>query len=61
MMESQKDLNFDRIAKAIQFLQQNFKAQPNLNEVAEKVHLSPFHFQRMFKKWAGVTPKKFLQ
>lgn len=35
--------------------------QPSLDEVAEKVHLSPFHFQRMFTDWAGVSPKKFLQ
>ena len=39
----------------------NFKTQPNLDEVAEKVHMSPFHFQRLFKEWAGVSPKKFLQ
>ncbi|MBL7749029.1 MAG: methylated-DNA--[protein]-cysteine S-methyltransferase, partial [Chitinophagaceae bacterium] len=39
----------------------HFKEQPDLNEVAKQVHLSPFHFQRMFKEWAGISPKKFLQ
>lgn len=53
--------NYSRIAKAIEFIKLNFKAQPDLNEIAEKVNLSPFHFQRMFTDWAGVSPKKFLQ
>ncbi len=60
-MNTQEEINYDRIAQAIQYLQENFKEQPNLTEVAEKVHLSPFHFQRLFKEWAGVSPKKFLQ
>jgi len=53
--------DFDRIAKAIDFISKNIKAQPSLEEVAEIVHLSPYHFQRMFTDWAGVSPKKFLQ
>ncbi|MGI9544958.1 MAG: bifunctional helix-turn-helix domain-containing protein/methylated-DNA--[protein]-cysteine S-methyltransferase [Cyclobacteriaceae bacterium] len=53
--------DFNRIEKAIVFLKDNFQHQPRLEEVAEQVHLSPFHFQRIFKKWAGVSPKKFLQ
>ncbi len=53
--------NYERIAKAIQFITENIKGQPSLDEVAEKVHLSPFHFQRLFTEWAGVSPKKFLQ
>ena len=60
-MNTQEEINYDRIAKAIQYLQENFKAQPDLSKIAEKVHLSPFHFQRLFKEWAGVSPKKFLQ
>src|SRR5215470_3120367 len=60
-METQKIINYDRIAEAIEYLKGNFKEQPDLDEVAQKVHLSSFHFQRMFKEWAGVTPKKFLQ
>ena len=53
--------NYQRIADAIHYIQQNFKSQPTLDEVAEKVNLSPFHFQRIFTDWAGVSPKKFLQ
>ena len=53
--------DYERIEAAINFLKQNFKEQPNLDQVAEHVHLSSFHFQRLFKDWAGVSPKKFLQ
>ncbi len=60
-METQEKIDFQRIAKAIGYLKSNFKSQPNLEEVAEKVHVSPYHFQRMFTEWAGVSPKKFLQ
>jgi len=60
-METQENINYKRIAEAINYLRLNFKSQPNLDEVAEKVHLSTFHFQRMFTEWAGISPKKFLQ
>lgn len=60
-MNAQQAANYDRIAKAIEYLASNFKAQPQLEEVAEKINLSPFHFQRLFAEWAGVSPKKFLQ
>jgi AraC family transcriptional regulator of adaptative response/methylated-DNA-[protein]-cysteine methyltransferase len=60
-METQETINYQRIADAINYIRLNFKDQPNLDEVAEKVHLSPFHFQRMFTDWAGISPKKFLQ
>lgn len=60
-METQTDYNYKRIAKAIDFIRENFKEQPTLNEVAETVHLSPYHFQRLFTEWAGVSPKKFMQ
>ena len=53
--------DYERIEKAILYLKSNFKDQPELDEVAKQVHLSPFHFQRLFKEWAGVSPKKFLQ
>lgn len=53
--------NYDRVATAIEYIKTHFKEQPDLNEVAGKVHLSPFHFQRLFSDWAGVSPKKFLQ
>ncbi len=60
-MKAQEHINYNRIAEAIDYIKQHFKDQPNLDEVAEKVHLSPFHFQRLFTDWAGVSPKKFLQ
>ena len=53
--------DFERIEKAILFIKEHFKEQPGLDEVARQVYLSPYHFQRLFKDWAGVSPKKFLQ
>ena len=53
--------DYERIEKAIVYITQHFRKQPDLDEVARQVYLSPFHFQRLFKEWAGVTPKKFLQ
>ncbi len=60
-MKAQEEINFNRIAEAINYIKANFKAQPGLEEIAEKVNLSPFHFQRLFSEWAGTTPKRFLQ
>ncbi|MEZ2336147.1 bifunctional helix-turn-helix domain-containing protein/methylated-DNA--[protein]-cysteine S-methyltransferase [Mucilaginibacter sp. RCC_168] len=60
-MNTQEKINYDRIAEAINYIKLNFKSQPNLDDVAEKVHLSSFHFQRLFTDWAGISPKKFLQ
>lgn len=58
-MENSND--YFRIEKAIRFVEENFKSQPSLEEIAESVHLSKFHFDRLFKQWAGVSPKQFLQ
>ena len=55
------DSDYVRIEKAILFLQDHVYDQPGLEEVAEYLHLSPYHFQRLFKRWAGITPKRFLQ
>lgn len=60
-MKEQDKTNYHRIEEAIAFITSNFKNQPGLEEVAEKIHMSPFHFQRLFTDWAGVSPKKFLQ
>lgn len=60
-MNDQETINYNRIAEAIAYIKDNFKQQPRLEDVAEQVHLSPFHFQRLFNEWAGTTPKKFLQ
>ena len=53
--------DYERIAKAIDYIGENVTAQPSLADVASHVHLSPFHFQRLFSRWAGTTPKRFLQ
>ncbi len=53
--------DYERIAKAICFLNENALSQPSLNDVALAVGLSPYHFQRLFRRWAGITPKRFLQ
>ncbi|WDF75772.1 methylated-DNA--[protein]-cysteine S-methyltransferase [Mucilaginibacter sp. KACC 22773] len=60
-MNTQENINYHRISEAINYIKLNFKTQPNLDEVAEKVNLSPFHFQRLFTDWVGISPKKFLQ
>lgn len=60
-MSTQNQIDYERIAKAIEYIRSNFKLQPSLEEVAGKVHLSPAHFQKMFSDWAGTSPKKFLQ
>ena len=57
----QSSLDYLRIEKAISFLQSNYTRQPDLQEVARSVHLSEYHFQRLFTRWAGISPKKFLQ
>jgi AraC family transcriptional regulator of adaptative response/methylated-DNA-[protein]-cysteine methyltransferase len=50
---------YSRIAQAIDYIQEHYQQQPSLEEIAEQVHLSPFHFQRLFTEWAGVSPKSF--
>lgn len=60
-METQDKINYNRIAKAITYIKDHFKTQPNLEQIAEHVYLSPAHFQRLFTEWAGTSPKKFLQ
>lgn len=57
----QQSLNYTRIAKAIAYINDNFRSQPSLDQIAKEVHLSPHHFQRLFLDWAGVSPKKFIQ
>lgn len=56
-----ENTDYNRIARAIAYLQDNITAQPQLADVARHVHLSPYHFQRLFTRWAGTTPKRFLQ
>jgi len=52
--------DFDRIASAIRYITAHRLDQPDLDAVAAHVGLSPYHFQRLFTRWAGVSPKRFL-
>ncbi len=60
-MTTTQSIDYYRVAEAIDYLDSHFKNQPDLNDVARQVHLSPQHFQRIFTEWAGVSPKKFMQ
>ena len=53
--------DYEKVASAISYIRENVGKQPTLDEIAAQVHLSPYHFQRLFSRWAGVTPKRFLQ
>jgi AraC family transcriptional regulator, regulatory protein of adaptative response / methylated-DNA-[protein]-cysteine methyltransferase len=54
-------MDYDRVARAIAYLHRHADTQPELAAVARHVDLSEFHFQRLFLRWAGVSPKRFLQ
>ncbi|MDR3501425.1 MAG: methylated-DNA--[protein]-cysteine S-methyltransferase [Legionella sp.] len=60
-MIEHKQSNYERVETAIQYINEHFKAQPSLDEIAKAIHVSPSHFQRIFSEWAGVSPKKFMQ
>jgi len=53
--------DYQRIEQALAFLEEHRTRQPSLEEVAGHVGLSPFHFQRVFSRWVGISPKRFLQ
>jgi AraC family transcriptional regulator of adaptative response/methylated-DNA-[protein]-cysteine methyltransferase len=53
--------DYSRIEQVIYYLEQNASRQPRLNEIAEHIHLSEYHFQRLFTRWVGISPKRFLQ
>jgi AraC family transcriptional regulator of adaptative response/methylated-DNA-[protein]-cysteine methyltransferase len=53
--------DYNRVERAINYIEQNFKQQPTLGQMARSVHLSKFHFNRVFKRWAGISPNRFLQ
>jgi AraC family transcriptional regulator of adaptative response/methylated-DNA-[protein]-cysteine methyltransferase len=57
----QSSEDYLRIEQAILYLENHYKDQPNLEEVAANIGLSEYHFQRLFTRWAGVSPKRFLQ
>ncbi|HSB64962.1 MAG TPA: methylated-DNA--[protein]-cysteine S-methyltransferase [Anaerolineales bacterium] len=53
--------DYARIEQVIYYLEKNAYRQPSLNEIAESIHLSEYHFQRLFTRWVGISPKRFLQ
>jgi AraC family transcriptional regulator of adaptative response/methylated-DNA-[protein]-cysteine methyltransferase len=53
--------DYARIETVIQYLEESFQAQPSLEDLSRHLNLSPFHFQKLFKRWAGISPKRFLQ
>jgi len=63
-MASRTDRNtadYHRIERAIRFLDGAAPVRPSLDQVAKHVGMSPFHFQRLFTRWAGISPKRFSQ
>ena len=56
----QQAQDYARIEKALAYIRDNFRDQPELDDIADAAALSPFHFQRLFTRWAGVSPKQFL-
>src|SRR5512140_3226372 len=58
---TQLSTDYARIAQAIRVIEDNAYRQPDLNEVATRIGLSEYHFQRLFTRWAGISPKRFLQ
>ena len=57
----QSSEDYRRIEQAILYLENHYKDQPELGQVAANIGLSEYHFQRLFTRWAGVSPKRFLQ
>ncbi len=62
-MEEQSTTLYDyqRIEKAIRFIEENYQAQPSLRQIADHVDLSEYHFQRLFTRWAGTSPQRFVR
>ena len=62
-MESTTELSqhYQLIEQAIQYIEANVQRQPELDEIASAIGLSEYHFQRLFTRWAGISPKRFMQ
>jgi len=58
---SHASADYDRIENAIKFLENNFSSQPSLKDIAAHIGISEYHFQRLFSRWVGISPKRFLQ
>ena len=53
--------DYKRVEQAILYIEQHIHQQPSLTEVAASINLSEYHFQRLFTRWVGISPKRFLQ
>src|SRR5687767_9613504 len=53
--------DYRRIEQAIVYLETRYQRQPELHEIAASIGLSEYHFQRLFTRWVGISPKRFLQ
>ncbi len=60
-IDNQEIIDYRRIEKAILFIEKNFQTQPSLKAIADHVALSEFHFNRLFTKWAGTSPQRFMR
>ena len=58
---NQSTEDYRRIEQAIRYIEANATRQPELGEIAASLNLSEYHFQRLFSRWAGISPKRFLQ
>jgi AraC family transcriptional regulator of adaptative response/methylated-DNA-[protein]-cysteine methyltransferase len=56
-----KERDYRRIEDTIHWVKGNFRSQPSVSQMAEVAHLSPFHFSRLFREWAGISPQKYLR
>jgi AraC family transcriptional regulator of adaptative response/methylated-DNA-[protein]-cysteine methyltransferase len=61
MFPGTTSLEFCRIERSIRFMDQRFREQPSLEQVAKSAGVAPHHFARMFRRWAGISPKQFMQ
>jgi len=61
MIPAMSATDYARIEQAIHFIESNVRRRPSLDEIAANAGLSPFHFQRLFRRWAGISPKRFIQ
>lgn len=61
MTMEQMEEDYGRVESAIRFIEGEALRQPSLAEIAEAAGLSEFHFQRLFSRWVGISPKRFLQ
>jgi AraC family transcriptional regulator of adaptative response/methylated-DNA-[protein]-cysteine methyltransferase len=60
-LEGKVRTDYEVVSRALAFIEDNSDEQPDLGAIADHVGLSPYHFQRLFTRWVGISPKRFLQ